>query len=47
MLHHTPGHSEGSISITLDSGDIIMGDILMGGMMGGAFYPPDPDIITL
>jgi len=30
-LHHTPGHSEGSISISLDSGDVIIGDILMGG----------------
>lgn len=41
-LHHTPGHSEGSISIALDSGDIIIGDILMGGMMGGAFFPTQP-----
>ena len=41
-LHHTPGHSEGSISIALDSGDIIIGDILMGGMMGGAFFPSKP-----
>lgn len=41
-LHHTPGHSEGSISIALDSGDIIMGDILMGGMMGGAIFPSQP-----
>jgi hydroxyacylglutathione hydrolase len=41
-LHHTPGHSEGSISIALDSGDIIIGDILMGGMMGGAFFPAQP-----
>lgn len=41
-LHHTPGHSEGSISIALDSGDIIIGDILMGGMMGGAFFPTRP-----
>jgi glyoxylase-like metal-dependent hydrolase (beta-lactamase superfamily II) len=47
---HTPqhladnlsGHSEGSISIALDSGDIIIGDILMGGMMGGAFFPTQP-----
>jgi glyoxylase-like metal-dependent hydrolase (beta-lactamase superfamily II) len=42
MLHHTPGHSEGSISIALDSGDIIIGDILMGGIMGGAFFPTQP-----
>lgn len=41
-VHHTPGHSEGSISIALESGDIIMGDILMGGMMGGAFFPRKP-----
>lgn len=41
-LHHTPGHSEGSISIALDSGDIIIGDILMCGMMGGAFFPTQP-----
>jgi len=41
-LHHTPGHSKGSISIALESGDIIIGDILMGGMMGGAFFPSNP-----
>lgn len=41
-IHHTPGHSNGSISIALDSGDVIMGDILMGGMMGGAFSPTRP-----
>lgn len=41
-LYHTPGHSEGSISIALDSGDIIIGDILMGGMMGGALFSTLP-----
>jgi glyoxylase-like metal-dependent hydrolase (beta-lactamase superfamily II) len=41
-IHHTPGHSEGSISIAFDSGDMIIGDILMGGMMGGAFFPTRP-----
>lgn len=41
-LHHTPGHSEGSISIAFDSGDVIIGDILMGGIFGGTFFPSVP-----
>jgi hydroxyacylglutathione hydrolase len=41
-LHHTPGHSDGSISIALDSGDIIIGDILKCGMMSGALFPTQP-----
>ena len=34
---HTPGHSEGSISLILDSGAIV-GDIVRGGLLGGAAY---------
>lgn len=29
-LLHTPGHTAGSASVTLDSGDILIGDMLMG-----------------
>jgi hydroxyacylglutathione hydrolase len=41
-LYHTPGHSEGSMSIAFDNGDMIIGDLLMGGMLGGTFFPHDP-----
>lgn len=36
-IMHTPGHSEGSISLRLPNGDAIVGDILRGGMAGGMF----------
>lgn len=42
VVHHSPGHSEGSVSIAFDSGDIIIGDLLMGGMLGGTFFPSRP-----
>ena len=32
---HTPGHTAGSVSLRLASGDMLVGDLLMGGMMGG------------
>ncbi|MFO7633107.1 MAG: MBL fold metallo-hydrolase, partial [Caldilinea sp.] len=38
----TPGHTPGSISILLDSGDAIVGDLLMGGRMGGALWSSQP-----
>ncbi len=31
----TPGHTAGSISVVLDSGEAIVGDLLMGGYLGG------------
>lgn len=34
-LLHTPGHSPGSISLLLSSGDLFAGDLLRGGFMGG------------
>ena len=42
-LHHTLGHTEGSISIVFDSYEAIIGDVMMGGYMGGAFWPHLPD----
>jgi len=39
---HTPGHSDGSISILLPSGDAIVGDILRGGFLGGNILPHIP-----
>jgi hydroxyacylglutathione hydrolase len=32
---HTPGHTLGSASVVLPSGDAIVGDLLMGGWFGG------------
>lgn len=40
---HTPGHTPGSISVVLDSGDAILGDLLMGGYAGGAIRPTTPN----
>ena len=42
FIHHTPGHSKGSISIELDNGEAIIGDLMMGGYLGGTFYPQLP-----
>ncbi|MFM9024312.1 MAG: MBL fold metallo-hydrolase [Planctomycetaceae bacterium] len=39
---HTPGHTPGSISVLLDSGDAIIGDVIMGGYAGGAIRPSQP-----
>jgi glyoxylase-like metal-dependent hydrolase (beta-lactamase superfamily II) len=36
---HTPGHTDGSLSIVLDSGDAIAGDLLAGAL----FDPDRPD----
>lgn len=40
---HTPGHTRGSISLVLDSGDAIVGDLLMGGYLGGRIRPAQPN----
>lgn len=40
---HTPGHTAGSISVVLDSGDAIIGDMIMGGYAGGAIRPTKPN----
>jgi hydroxyacylglutathione hydrolase len=40
---HTPGHTPGSISVVLDSGDAIVGDVIMGGYAGGAIWPTKPN----
>jgi len=39
----TPGHTSGSISVLLDTGDAIVGDLLMGGYLAGALLPGAPD----
>jgi glyoxylase-like metal-dependent hydrolase (beta-lactamase superfamily II) len=39
---HTPGHSDGSISLVFDSGEAIVGDILRGGIMGGSVMSWQP-----
>lgn len=40
---HTPGHTPGSISVVLDSGEAIIGDVIMGGWVGGAIRPSKPN----
>ena len=42
-IRHTPGHTPGSISVLLDSGDAIIGDVIMGGHAGGAILPLQPN----
>ncbi len=39
----TPGHTAGSISLLLDTGDAIVGDLLMGGYLGGMILPGRPN----
>lgn len=34
---HTPGHTAGSVSVLLSTGEAIVGDLLMGGWLGGMF----------
>lgn len=41
-LLHTPGHSQGSVSIEFSDGDMVIGDLLMGGLLGGAILPTRP-----
>lgn len=41
----TPGHSPGSVSVVLDSGEVIVGDMVMGGMVG-LLPRPGPPIIA-
>lgn len=40
----TPGHTAGSVSVLLASGEAIVGDVLMGGFMGGAFQAGKPNL---
>lgn len=40
---HTPGHTVGSVSLLLDSGEAIIGDVLMGGYLGGSLLPRKPN----
>jgi glyoxylase-like metal-dependent hydrolase (beta-lactamase superfamily II) len=39
---YTPGHTAGSISVFLGSGEAIVGDLLMGGWLGGMFRSGQP-----
>lgn len=39
---HTPGHTAGSVSVILDSGEAIVGDVLRGGYLGGTLMPSKP-----
>jgi glyoxylase-like metal-dependent hydrolase (beta-lactamase superfamily II) len=39
---HTPGHTIGSASVVLPTGDAIIGDLLMGGFFGGRLWPRRP-----
>ncbi len=41
---HTPGHTHGSVSVLLDSGEAILGDAVMGKMMGLIRKPGHPFI---
>jgi glyoxylase-like metal-dependent hydrolase (beta-lactamase superfamily II) len=40
----TPGHTAGSVSALLASGEAIVGDVLMGGVMGGTFMGSRPNL---
>lgn len=39
---HTPGHTPGSVSLLLDSGEVFAGDLLIGGYLGGYVFPGTP-----
>lgn len=39
----TPGHTAGSLSVLLASGEAIIGDVMMGGNMGGNLFPSRPN----
>jgi len=39
---YTPGHTKGSISVLLNTGEAIVGDLLMGGWLGGMFRSGQP-----
>jgi glyoxylase-like metal-dependent hydrolase (beta-lactamase superfamily II) len=41
-MHHTPGHTQGSVSVELDNQEAIIGDVVMGGYLG-IFFPGNPD----
>lgn len=47
-IHHTPGHTRGSISVLLDTGDAVIGDLCQNGWgfgMGlGRIIPPLADL---
>ena len=42
---HTPGHTPGSVSVLLDSGEAIVGDVVMGQLMG-MLHKPGPPIVA-
>ena len=42
---HTPGHTPGSVSVLLDSGEAIVGDLVMGKLMG-LLHKPGPPLVA-
>lgn len=42
MVLYTPGHTKGSVSVLLSTGEAIVGDLLMGGWLGGMFRSGQP-----
>ncbi len=42
---HTPGHTPGSVSVLLDSGEALVGDLVMGRLMG-LLPKPGPPIVA-
>lgn len=42
QILHTPGHTPGSVSLLLDSGEVFAGDLLIGGYLGGYVLPGTP-----
>ncbi|MDY7076672.1 MAG: MBL fold metallo-hydrolase [Chloroflexota bacterium] len=42
---HTPGHTPGSVSMLLDSGEAIVGDLVMG-KLGGLLRRPGPPVVA-
>ncbi|QGJ70156.1 MBL fold metallo-hydrolase [Planctomycetales bacterium 10988] len=37
QVFHTPGHTPGSVSLGIDSENVLAGDLLIGGYLGGVF----------
>ncbi len=40
---HTPGHTAGSLSVILPTGEAMVGDVMMGGYMGGNILAARPN----
>lgn len=42
---HTPGHTPGSVSVLLESGEAVVGDMVMGGLLG-LLHRPGPPVVA-